>query len=253
MKRTAIAIILLLAGAASLSAQSQYRLWPFSSLALNFSAGTDGLGFGAATELSRHLTLRGAFNMIPDIGGNKVIDIDSDRFWDVHGETGFKWKLSTRDISVMLDYAPLIGTPFRITAGFYSSFIVYNGSVLSDEIPGDARRWRVDLDGGRTVSLDTYGRFQAETLVNSFKPYLGIGWGRHVTYGGRVSVTVDAGAMYLGSSKVMAYDFLADEGGYVSCPVTSADFENIDGGAFDRWTGLMFWPVLKVGLNIRLL
>ena len=251
MRKHITTIVLLLALVLSASAQ-QYHVKPFSSLSFGVSAGTDGLGIGAATELSSHLMLRGAFTMIPGIGGTKTLNIDSDRFWDIHGETGFHWKLSTRDLSIMLDYAPFIGVPFRVTAGFYSTFIVYNGTLQSDEIPVDINSRKVALDEERSVSLNVYNRFIAETLVNATKPYIGIGWGTPIAYGGRVSLTVDAGAMYLGSSKVQTYDFYPEGiSADVPCFVTSADFEGLDGGAFDKWTGLKFWPVVKVGVNFR--
>lgn len=85
---------------------------------------------------------------------------------------------------------------------------------------------------------DENGTIRADMYVNSFKPYLGIGYNACVSKDGRWSIGFDAGALFWGKPKIYSHErYLYYEDGTVSYgTVTDPDFKGFIGPQVDLAT-----------------
>ena len=73
-------------------------------------------------------------------------------------------------------------------------------------LPGDIESGGYEIDNtGRTFHTNPDGNIDARIRVNSFKPYLGIGFGRIVNQKKLVSVNCDIGVQFWGRPHVEVY------------------------------------------------
>ena len=188
----------------------------FNHVSAGVSAGTDGIGFEVAAPITYHFAVRAGYTFMPKLKYKTSIDLKSDNGTRPGAfsadEVELEAKLNMGDFKLLFDYYPFKGSSFRATAGFYvgkSSFVEvgntapfmntgYEGKAgieLGDPIKGAECRY--------TMFTDMNGDVKAELKVNSFKPYLGIGFGRAVPKG-RVGVQFDMGVQFWGTPEVWA-------------------------------------------------
>ncbi len=174
-----------------------------------------------------------------DAGGHRIetpFDIVANRIWAAEGydmkeQVDLEGKLTMQNVKVMIDYFPFEKKNWHFTAGFYwgpSRIIdvrnaegsevtllcigLYNQRYDEGTLPEDLYGYgKVVIDAGNYTNGNPYRMLPNEKWViriegktNSFKPYLGFG------YGGRLlkkrtdwKISFDCGALFWGGSPDM--------------------------------------------------
>jgi hypothetical protein len=257
MKKYFFPILLALAlSATSVHAQDRNFL---NHLSVGATAGTDAIGIQAAVPLGDHLILRGAYVDGFNIGYSKTFRIDKDGTWNndkfhIHDDITFKASLKTKDFRALLDLYPFKRAGFHLTVGAYMG--LGNGRFLQLENTSPLPIEREDNENkeegisinGHFVTLDENGCAAVGLHFPKLRPYAGIGFGRPVSPGKRVSMTLDIGACYLDSPTVQLTDYQGEP-----VVVTSEAVENLDDGWIDKGLSYAkFFPVVNLGIHIRL-
>lgn len=108
------------------------------------------------------------------------------------------------------------------------------------------------------ATTDMNGYVDGFVKVGSFKPYLGIGFGRAVTKK-RVSVLFDMGVQFWGSPSVYVHSyrdpetFLPSETPTQEIKITSDDFGEDDAKILDTISKIKVFPVLSLKIFGRIL
>jgi hypothetical protein len=186
----------------------------FNHVSLGISAGTDGIGFQVAAPLTYHFAVRAGYSFMPKFSYKKDIKLNNDIAFS-RQRVDIEGKLNMGDISVLFDYYPFKSSTFRITAGAYfgkdKPLNVSNAQPFINEyseIGGmKISNWGtkgLELGSGTetyTAVSDAQGNVQADLKVNSFKPYVGIGFGRAVPKH-TIGVQFDLGVQFWGTPEV---------------------------------------------------
>ncbi len=228
--------------AANVSAQEDFK--PFSHLSIGYSAGTDGiLSFDVATPLCEFIQARVGLSAQPGFSYTGKVK------YRTHGgessdKVEVKGKLHKTDFKMLFDFYPAANSSsFHFTAGAFigSSRVVdiHNTEPIPGILPEDYGVAGIEI-GKYLIKTDKEGVAKADIKVNSFKPYLGIGFGRAVPKTKSVSVMCDIGVQFWGTPKVYSYD----DGKAVR--VTSKDVDNSDNGVLDIISKIAVYPVLNV-------
>ena len=180
----------------------------FNHVALGVSAGTDGIGFQVAAPLGQCLALRAGYSFFPKLKYNKEINLGNDVAF-VKSKVDLEGKLNFNQVSVLVDYYPFTSSSFRVTAGAYFGdgkiLTVSNAEPFIKEAYWETAG--IQLGKGNAVSdkytvvSDAQGNVNIDLKVNSFRPYLGIGFGRAVPRK-RVGLSFDLGVQIWGSPEV---------------------------------------------------
>ena len=191
----------------------------FNHLSAGVSLGTDGIGIELAAPITYDFAVRTGINFFPKFKYSKNLNLKSKSgtlpgaFLDdlPNGEVELEGKLNKFDFKLLVDWYPFKTSSFHATAGFFvggSTLVdVYNkeefinpgyygnaGIELGDATKGSEYRY--------TMVTDQSGNVKAEVKVNSFKPYLGVGFGRAVPKG-RIGVQFDLGVQFWGRPEVL--------------------------------------------------
>lgn len=184
----------------SMSAKAQNDVGEFGffdHFGAGVSLGTDGIGIDLATPVTDWAALRAGVSFMPALKFTKSISIDDP---DLYENVDIEAKLNIFDFKVLADFYPFKSSSFHITAGAFigseDAVTVTNSSPL---IKDQSKYGKVGLIlGNYRVTTDQSGNIDANVKVNSFKPYLGIGFGRAVPKKSRVSVSCDFGVKFWG-------------------------------------------------------
>lgn len=227
-KLLAIVSALFLMGSTA-SAQDNYKA--FEHLSAGIGIGTTGIEIQFAAPLSRQFAIRTGFSFMPAFTKKFNVDFNSDEDWlatdPATGEkikdADIKGKILMADWKLLADWYPFRNSTFHLTAGFFvgkSKLLdAHNISpVVSDEKNslGEYMYWGTsgpELGSGLntyTVVSDENGNITADVKVNSFKPYIGIGWGRPIPKKD-LNVSFDFGVQFWG--KPGLYTKISDNDG----------------------------------------
>jgi hypothetical protein len=182
------AAALLVAALTALPASAQQAGKYFNSLAVGVSAGTDGIGVDLATPIGAHFALRAGLSFVPNFKFNTEFDVSNDYGddeFDYENDATMDATISMKRISgnVLLNIYPAKSFPLFLCAGAY-----FGGSELlkidghSDDIANfiqGADDYGIVL-GDYSIPVDKNGNVSGGIRVKSFRPYVGIGFGRAV-------------------------------------------------------------------------
>lgn len=182
----------------------------FNHVALGVSAGTDGIGVQLAAPLTSSFAVRAGYSFMPKFKYKKDINVGKDPAFlsypnDQHVD--LEGKLNMSDFSLLFDYYPSMYSSFRLTAGAYigksKPLSITNADAFLERSSWGSKGLELGTAGNdyTVVSDKATGNVQADLKVNSFKPYIGIGFGRAVPKG-RVSVQFDLGIQIWGTPEV---------------------------------------------------
>ena len=210
MKRQmALAAAMALSCALSLAQGLTKEMGIFNHLSAGVEVGTTGFGVEVASPLTRFVTVRTGFTMMPSFSYSTDIDYESSNNKD--RTVDLKAKLHMTDWKLLADIYPIPGTSFHLTGGFYIGksklATAQNETPLSIGVgPG------YDLEPGEGLEIGDYlvtpdanGIIKANVKVASFKPYVGIGFGRPVSKRKLVSCACDLGVMFWGKPSLNAF------------------------------------------------
>jgi len=228
----------------------------FNHLSVGVNAGTPGFGVDVAMPVCDYVQIRAGVSIFPKIKVNTELDTGlSDSDMDITNNTGYfipnevkiEGKTGFTNGKVLLDIYPIKSMSLHITAGAYfgSSKIVeaYNEE---DGALKAITNWNkanpnniigVEL-GNYLLTPDENGNVNAEIKTASFKPYLGIGFGRAVPKKNRLGFMFELGCQFWGSPKLY-------------CNGTELSKDNVDGDAGDALKVLSKISVYPV-LNFRI-
>lgn len=218
MKKLVLAIALVL-GAVSAKAQI-VEDWPnfLNTVAINVETATDGLGIGVAAPVNQHIQVRAGINFMPEFKVKQTVDLSSvtpstPLPYGVPKSIDIEGKPSMTEFSMLADLFPSKNSSFHFTVGFYigksvlaEAYNITNQPDLKDiykynqQYPNNRIGAKI---GDYLIEPDENGNVKAELKVNSFKPYLGLGFGRAVPRK-RVSVQGEIGCQFWGTPAIYA-------------------------------------------------
>lgn len=148
----------------------------------------------------------------------------------------YKATADIQSFGTTLDYYPL-GTGLRLSAG---------ARFGESELRVRARPASAIRLGDSTYSPDEVGSVTGRATFNSVVPYVGIGYGT-TFFDGRMTVSLDAGAAYVGRANVR----LAASGPYASDPVVQTDLSREAARIRDKAGDFQFYPAVQFSIGYR--
>lgn len=254
MKKAIIAALLVLGTWGKASAQESFDYGLANHVSVGVSAGTQGIGFDVATCLTKWVGVRLGVNVMPAFKMNTSVDVNAN--YDIGGGQQFEFedadlnaKFSRTTFDFLVDFYPV--SNFFVTAGFS-----FGGSELA-KLTGHSSKieefYKAYPNAGTTFDIsdfnlefDRNGSIDGGVKVNSFRPYLGLGFGSRAVPKGRVAFRAELGAQFHGKPKVYAK-------GHPDVLSEIDDNEDADNIADFLNTWLKVYPVLKFRLTGRIL
>ncbi len=164
----------------------------FDHLGAGVSLGTGGIGIDVATTLTDWGAIRAGVSFMPGIKYTKKdVEFNDPALYD---KADIEGKLSFFDVKILADFYPFKTSSFHLTAGAYlgnDDPVTANGKIVKDKNVG------VVLGDYRVTSYAD-GVVEADIKANTFKPYIGFGFGRAIPKKNRVSVSCDFGVKFWG-------------------------------------------------------
>lgn len=183
----------------------------FNHVSAGVSLGTDGIGIEVAAPLTYNFAVRAGYSFMPKFKYTKKdVNIGKDKDF-INGENAnqmvdIEGKLNMGDFKLLFDYYPIRTSSFHVTAGAYigksKPVELRNANAFLKESAWGSKG--LELGTGTdsyTLVSESDGNVKAEVKVNSFKPYLGIGFGRAVPKG-TVGVQFDLGVQFWGKPEL---------------------------------------------------
>ena len=262
MKKILMMVILGLVFATS--GFAQFKRTVFNHVGLNAGVGTEGISIGVATPLFKNFVeLEAGVDILPKcLSISEQADLTVDASIIVQGQT-----VRIPDSKVDID-ADFSRTAFHAKANIYpfggnSKFFIAAGfsaggaklAKLSGHSDGLAQVIRqypeyadeiLDRVGAElsdyNVKFDKNGDIKADLRCNSFRPYLGLGFGRVVPKN-RLGFRWEIGCQYMGKLKIY------QNGSEVDVRTMGKD----GGDIADVMDKIQFYPVLKLQIVGRIL
>ena len=209
--RTLLCVIsLALSGVIVSDVMAQKELGVFNSLAVGVGVGTTGIDVNVATPITSHFDLRGGFSIMPN----------------------FRMQWGKK-------------SSFFLTAGAYfggGTLLKINGhSDELKELVAEAGKAGVVI-GDYTIPVDKNGNVSGGLKVSSFRPYVGLGFGRAVPKK-RLGVMFELGVQFQGKPDVYT-DY-----GNIGNLLAEADPDDTFSKIVDKLT---VYPVMKIRLCGRI-
>lgn len=173
----------------------------FNHLGVGVGAGTNGISIEAATPITSFIQMRAGVSIMPGI----TFKSDADVNYTVEGlqrqsTVDLKGDLGRMQGQVIFNVYPAPVVPFYIAVGAYfggNDLIKITGH--SDEMQqaggGDV------VIGDYTIPVDRNGNVDGGLKVKSFRPYIGIGWGRAIP-GKLLNYSMDLGVQIHGKPEL---------------------------------------------------
>lgn len=249
---------------------AQFRRSAFNHLGVNVGVGTEGVGIGVATPLTNFLEFEAGVNFMPGFKVNADVNLEADGTLNVQGQ-----EITIPDSRVKVS-ANFARTTYNVKANLYpfggnskwflAAGFSFGGAKIaklnghSDELQDfinqypEQKQEILDRVGvalaDYKVKLDDNCDINGDVRCNSFRPYLGFGFGRLVPRN-RLGFRVELGCQFMGTLKVYQADQVLDINKILSDMVDGED-SGTDGISkfIENWK---FYPVLKFQLVGRIL
>lgn len=236
--------------------EKESELGLFNHVAGGVSLGLDGIGFDVAAPVTEWAAIRAGVSFFPKLKFTGDIKID-DNNPAVTDRVDVEGKLNVFDVKALADFYPFKKSSFHITAGAFigsSDFITASNTSMFIKDPSKYGKLGLML-GDYRITTDNQGYISADVKVNSFKPYLGIGFGRAVPKKSRVRVSCDLGVKFWGSPRLGA--MVKDDWGetyyhkFKSSELDEYDDEDLK-DAMEFMESLKVFPVLNIRISGRI-
>ena len=257
--------VLLLSAVGSTFAQD-FERGVFNHYSANVSAGTEGIGIGVASCLTPYVETELGINFMPGFKVNGSADIDAQ---DVNlpglpnpvtidaGSVDLQGKFARTTLNFKAHVYPFGGnSKFFVSAGF--SFggkkiakIKGHSDKLKEIVETQYPQYKkeiIDQVGAAiadyNIQFDENYDITGDVRVKSFRPYLGLGFGRLVTKN-RVGVRFEMGCQFMGKMKVYQNNEEVD--------IYSALDDAGEGDLSKVIEKLKVYPVIKLAITGRIL
>ena len=248
MKRFRMAVAFALLTLIGINGQAQDKQL-FNHLSLGITLGVDGLGADLALPLSPFVQLRAGYAIFP-YTFKKTIDVNGEFAGVDLGSfpASFTfWKGGNGKI--LMDIFPGKKTAFHLTAGVFAGAgqLIHWEADWQYQMEEEEHAHRPLTYRGFTFSTNEKGLVLADAQMKHWVPYVGLGYGRAVDPGKRLSISADMGVLITGGIQVQTYDFVGNPEG-TPVVLTSNDLVTPGGRRLDRgWTDRAArWPVLPL-------
>lgn len=254
------------------AASAQEKMGIFNHIGAGVEVGTTtGIGFEVGTCLTDYVQVRAGLSVLPSFTVDDIsVDLNvNSSDWALISQTPgsplygeaeptdllIAGKVTKTDGKFLIDVFPFKSSSFHVTTGFYvgnSKLIdVYNTnnqSILAKISDYNEHPYpqvgEIGLAvGDHLITPDADGTANAILKVNSFKPYVGIGFGRVVPKKTRLAFACDLGAQFWGTPEVWLQDTKLDKD-------TSVDGA---GGFVKTISKITVYPCLSFRLTGRIL
>lgn len=247
---------------------AQFKRTAFNHVGLNAGVGTEGISIGVAAPISNFVELEAGVDILPKfLSISEQMNITADASIIVQGQTV---RIPNSKVDVDADFSR---TAFHAKANIYpfggnSKFFVAAGFAMggaklaklsghSDDLAQFIRKYPEYSDeilknvgaelSDYNIKFDKNGDINADLRCNSFRPYLGLGFGRVVPKN-RLGFRWEIGCQYMGKLKIY------QNGEEVDVRKALNDSMGEDGGDIaDIVDKLKFYPVLKLQIVGRIL
>ncbi len=235
-----LAILAALLGAMNASAQSETdidnKLYSpdglFNHLSIGIHTGLAGSGIDVTMPVHRLVTVRTgysgvhfgeikfkAINTAEDYAGYALVEDDAVRRAQMADKIELAAKPNFWNVFLLAEVHPFTNDSFHFTAGFYvgsKNFIHFrntnegaldflydaNNKISDYNNAFDTRFSPIGLKFGDYVfTADEHGNIDVRMKTNVFKPYLGVGVGKHIAQKHRLSFALDLGLIFWGAPK----------------------------------------------------
>lgn len=224
----------------------------FNHLSAGVTLGSDGWGLEVAAPLTPYVAVRTGFTNIPTITFS-VKDIDTKKYAtdSKAGPIDVDFKLKMTNWKLLFDVYPSQNSGFHFTLGAYIGGDEFVSAKYDD--PTGVHKDEYIKVGEKRVAIDNNGHAEAAIKVNSFKPYLGLGFGRAVKKAPGLSFSFDAGVQFWGTPKLWGTT-TDGMGTYSYEEINVEDADNADAKEAAKWlTKLKVWPTLSFRLTYTFL
>ena len=210
MRKLFLLCALTILGLGQLSAQD-YERGIFNHLGANLNVGTEGIGFGIAAPCTDYLEFSLGINFVPGIkiDGDVKIDVGNLGF-PIDNKVNIKGNMSRTMIDFKANVYPFGDrSSFFVAAGFsFGGKKIFELTGHSDAIaaltPAERALVHANLNDYR-LEFDDNGDIKGDVRVKSFRPYLGLGFGRLVPKN-RVGFRFELGCQFMGKMKAYQND-----------------------------------------------
>ena len=246
MKKIVFLVMAILLGAAGIKAQKVEEFGIFDHLGVGVSVGTTGIGFDVSAPVTDYLQLRAGYSFMPKLAFTTGVDLDTNVPM-LADEVEVEGKLNLNNFKLLVDIYPFKASKsaFHLTAGAYigseNLISIYNTKPFLAN-PSDWGNVGIEL-GDYNIPTDKEGNIRADLKVNSFKPYLGIGYGRAIPKK-RLAMSLDMGVQFWGTPSI-----------YTNAgKLTKEDFGDGEdtGEFFDILEKITVYPVIKLRICGRI-
>ena len=274
-----LAIFTALLSAVNVSAQSQTdnnsKLHSpdglFNHLSIGIHTGLSGSGIDVTMPVHRLVTVRAgysglhigeikfkAINTAEDYAGYSLVEDDAVRRAQMSDKIELAAKPNFWNMFLLAEVHPFTNDSFHFTAGFYvgsKNFIHFrntndgaldflydaNNKVMDYNRAFDTRFSPIGLKFGDYVfTADERGNIDVRMKTNVFKPYLGVGVGKHISQQHRLSFALDLGLIFWGSPK-----FILNNGKEIKSSGKEAGITQV-------FSWLDAWPSLQVKVAYKI-
>ena len=217
----------------TLSAQEKI----FDHVAIGAEVGTTGWGFEIASPVTHYLTVRTGFTTLPRFS------IKTDVNYTVKGKehnVDILGRVHMSDYKLLLDVYPFKQSSFHLTGGFYAG-LPDLCTIRSDGDLGISAGEGLEI-GSVFIHPDADGLIKFKLQTQSFKPYVGIGFGRPISSKHKLGTAFDLGVMFWGKPALKVYS--PDEEGWVKMHKEDIDDEDFH-DAVKTIESISVYPVLN--------
>ena len=226
----------------------------FNHLSLGVSLGTDGIGFEAAAPIGRYVQARTGISFMPAFSYSDDVHIQTSAGLELPDKVEAKGTLHMTDWKLLFDIFPSQNSAFHFTAGFYVGKQNVVTAKNTESHPMLESGGAI-LIGGQPFGANQQGVANIQVRTSSFKPYLGIGFGRAVPRKHRFAVACDLGVQFWGKPKVYGWDDDVLHGGFKEVKYQNIDPESSAADARDAIKAINsigVWPVINIRINGRI-
>ena len=238
MKKSIFILFVLLSFAFKAKAQDNMM---FNHLSIGPSFGLlDGFGFELATPMGPYVNLRTGASFFPysrTVDGVKVYEKFTNNYV---GDTDIDLDIKNNAFKLLFDIHPSKNSGFRFTVGAYIGNSKFVAAENEEENPTYAGCY-IKL-GDKRFGFNTDGWANAHIKVASFRPYLGLGFGRAVGVKHKSAFNFDLGVQFWGTPKVYGYDVMTEQFEQLK----DEDIDNVEGKKiFKTLTKISVCPVVS--------
>ena len=243
----------------------------FNHLSIGIHTGIAGSGIDVTMPVHRLVTVRAgysglhfgeikfkAINTAEDYAGYALVEDDAVRRAQMSDKIELAAKPNFWNMFLLAEVHPFTNDSFHFTAGFYvgsKNFIHFrntndgaldflydaNNKVMDYNRAFDTRFSPIGLKFGDYVfTADEHGNIDVRMKTNVFKPYLGVGVGKHIAQNHRLSFALDLGLIFWGAPK-----FVLNNGKEIKSSGKEAGITQV-------FSWLDAWPSLQVKLAYKI-